>query len=99
MCEALVLYVVPLNIAIISINGGQSYCNYWKVYKFLISSHYMINDLTSFFEGKKEKVLNFLAHLKATSLSVLAHRFSATDYLLHHIGFFKTQVSNISVHS
>lgn len=59
----------------------------------------MINDLTSFFEGKKEKVLNFLAHLKATSLSVLAHRFSATDYLLHHIGFFKTQVSNISVHS
>lgn len=29
----------------------------------------MINDLTSFFfEGKKEKVLNFLAHLKATSL-------------------------------
>ena len=31
----------------------QSYCNYWKVYKFLISSHYMINDLTSFLPSKK----------------------------------------------
>ena len=49
----------------------------------------MINDLTSFFEGKKEKVLNFLAHLKLATPRFWLIAFPRRA-ICFTIGFFKT---------